>query len=337
MLPTSTFNITACSEFKCRVAAGVAAGRDRYGDSLAWVGVIGDLANMYTELRHKDIEDAVEWETRRPGKRRRADRVAVHRRRRETHLGRCYGADWVEVMTRDIEEVSAFDNRNLFVYIRGTVVRQCHGCPMGSHLSPPKAVICCSPPEAVLINLMTALDLVYIACRFMDDVFLYVAYDLKSEASWRNADSVVQRARGMYPAPLLLECDDGPWPKKYLESDVHMVGGDFLIQQHVYNRDCVCTGQQRKRLIYHQDTDRQLVQQTLMGDFHRARFCSNYPAGLLCSALWRSLDFMLGGHPLKAAAAAAKAVAKNGSLDPEWACIWDMLKELAKLTARCQN
>ena len=116
------------------------------------------LSNMYTELGHEDIERAVMWEARLPGRRRTSDRVAIHRRRREAHLGRGYGAGWLEVRTEDILDVSAFDNRNLFVRVRGKVIRQCHGCPMGSNLSPSKAVICCSPIECDFLRKLRALE-----------------------------------------------------------------------------------------------------------------------------------------------------------------------------------
>ena len=103
-MDTATFNITSCAQFKQRVEAGVREGRARYGRHLAWASVIGDLSNMYTELRHTAIERAVEWESRLPGKKRVADRVAVHRRRREARLERCYGAGWVEVKTAGIRQ-----------------------------------------------------------------------------------------------------------------------------------------------------------------------------------------------------------------------------------------
>ena len=90
-------------------------------------------------------------------------------------------------------------------------------------------------------------------------------------------------------------------------------------------------------MVYHCDTDRHLVQCSLIGDFHRAMFSSNHPLGLLSSVLRRSLDFTLEGHNIQVAASAARAVLMTRIRDPGWSWIHNMLKELAKVSASLRN
>ena len=179
MSTDDTFNMVSTAELVARVDAGMIEGRAKYGDALRWITVIGDLSNMYTELDHSAVETAVSWESRLTGKRRVADRVSVHRRKRESHLGRAYSPDFVEIHTADILAVSAYDNRNMLMNIKGKVARQQHGCPMGSNTSPPKAVITCSPAEAEWNKQRNRLQMIAITCRYMDDVFVCIAYSCR--------------------------------------------------------------------------------------------------------------------------------------------------------------
>ena len=106
-----------------------------------------------------------------------------------------------------VEEVSEFDNNNMFCRIKGCIARQRHGCPMGGYVSPGKAMVTLSQPEGALLQRVNAQHLVVICCRYMDDVALMVAFEDGCVLSEEAATELCDHVRQMYPPPLELKCE----------------------------------------------------------------------------------------------------------------------------------
>jgi hypothetical protein len=118
----------------------------------------------------------------------------------------------------------------MYMWLKGELVRQRHGCPMGSNLSPAKAVITCSPPEAELMKQARLAGATVITARYMDDVALLVAYDRRCEVSEDAATRLVESVREMYPEPLRLEIEPERREHDFLESTFLVQGGQVWVR-----------------------------------------------------------------------------------------------------------
>lgn len=323
-----SFNIMDTAEFANRVSIGILEGRRRFGDQLAWKCMFGDLSNMYTELRHEAIESATKWGLKQSKLCSRINLVAVDKRHRIARKGRAWAAGTAEVDLHTIEEVSNFDNAHMFLWIKGTLVRQCHGCPMGSNLSPPKAMVTCSPPEANFIKELKRHNALAIHARFMDDVGILIAYNSDDALSERLATDLCERVKHMYPAPLVLETVEPIRGRyKFLESIVQIQGGDILV------RHCAPTRQSRPlygtappRLELHPGCEEEVLLSRLVCEWHRAARNSVQKTGLLVSVWERCLTLIHSGHPT---AVLHKSLRIMSNLDrPEkvvWRCATGMI------------
>lgn len=267
-----TFNIVCMSEFGERVRRGLEDGAGRFGDRLKWRAQCGDLANMYTELRHDVISEAVVWGLERFRKRVRADRVTVSRRSREVHAGRAYGPGSVEVPLDLIAEVTAYDIRHMFMWIKDKLARQQHGCPMGSPTSPPEAMITCSLAEAELMSRMVSGELLLVVARYMDDVFMLVGYDGEDTQQEQSAVELSDEVLRIYPRPLVMEATDpvdGSF--KFLESLVRVEGNRISVRH--FNPNCEHPGHSNfapDRLELHQQVSDAVLSGKLLCEWHKA-------------------------------------------------------------------
>lgn len=299
MAPEVTFNITNTAEFPKRVTEAMEAGRRRHGDQLAWSILVGDLSNMYTELEHQSIESAVSWEMTQPGRKRKVDRVAVERRGRRTHTGAGHSEEYITVSSTEIQEVSAYDNANMILWIKGRLVKQSHGCPMGSNLSPAKAVITCAHAEAAFLKDARRRDATIMGCRYMDDLLLLVAYNRNSKASRMQAEELIGMAEHMYPKPLVLERSKpigGEY--EFLETKVTVEGGDVWVRLKSKNEGAVWNNQPFVRLLPHPGSSHR-GRMTLTAALHRCRQNSNYTLGVFLSSVEKVLEFWTAGYSLQ--------------------------------------
>lgn len=155
------------------------AAEARYGEHLRWHCECGDIANMYTELAHASIDAAVTWgltATTPTSRQTRSGVVSVSRYGREVREGIAYSREFVQLTRKQIEQIAAFDNANMFVMIKGKVHRQRHGAPMGSNMAPGKAQLTCAQAEVSRLKERERLGIIAVEGRFMDDVFIAVAY-----------------------------------------------------------------------------------------------------------------------------------------------------------------
>lgn len=335
-LPTHlSFNIMDTADFASRVASGMAEGRRRYGPKLAWKCVFGDLSNMYTELRHTAIESAVHWGMEKSKLCTRLSLIAVDRRTRAARKGRAWAEGTAEIDLSTISEVSSFDNSNMFLYVKGKLVRQCHGCPMGSNLSPPKAMVTCSPPEAEFLKTANRLNALTVNARFMDDVGVFVAFEKGDQFSEELADSLCSRVKLMYPQPLVLELVDPIAGRyKFLESIVEIRDGDILV------RHCAPTSWSRSlygtapgRLELHPECDKEVLFNRLVCEWHRAERNSVQNFGLLTSVWERCLTLIHEGYPTTVL---CNSLGKMCNRDVKGEAVWQCATDVMRMMCRAE-
>jgi hypothetical protein len=324
----ASFNIMRTSDFAMRVQQGVQEGKKQIGEGLAWKCTMGDVSNMYTELDHRAIDAAVIWGLDQNKHGARLKSVAVDRRSRATHKGRAWGLGFSDVALERIAEVSEFDNQFMFVWIKGCLARQVHGCPMGSNLSPPKAMVTCSPPEEEWIQTATRAGLPFICVRYMDDVAVFVGFDESEPRTAERAETLCRKVLTMYPEPLVLEETlplNGRF--KFLESIVKIDGPDILVRHcgHADESGDLFSGAPR-RLELHPSTDPRVLRSRLMCEWHRALGNSAQIGGLVRSVWERCLSLESYCYPRGVVLATVEAMELQGRAGRAWEVVELMLR-----------
>ena len=103
----------------------------------SWLVVTGDLSNMYTMLPHSNCDDGIhnltdnvaDWTSKRH-----RSMVSVYRYESKEHSARFCRGDkglWIDIPFSVLKSACAFDNRCTFAVLKGAVIRQKAGCPMG--------------------------------------------------------------------------------------------------------------------------------------------------------------------------------------------------------------
>jgi hypothetical protein len=220
----------------------------------------------------------------------------------------------------------------MFLWIKGELAQQPwqqrHGCPMGSNLSPAKAMVACSPPEAEFLCRLESTGTLAICARYMDDVGVLIAFDDRDVQSEEQATLRCAEVATMYPAPLVLEPTDLIDGRlKFLESIVQIREGNILV------RHCAPTeqsdalyGAAPTRLELHPGTRADAIMRRLTCEWHRASRNSVQEIGLLASVWERCLLLKHRGIPATVVSGSIKAMGDAGGNRDVWDCLHTMLK-----------
>ena len=147
---------------------------------------VGDVANMYDELDHESVDSAIDWLLDNGP-------TWLHRRARvnsgfsvtpwgSVTEGRSLGENnevYFDLQT--IRNICRLDNKYCLIIDRGEVIEKKLGCPIGGFLSPRKANTILVQREWDIFGLASALDLVMVLVRYMDDVLCAIAYTSEKE------------------------------------------------------------------------------------------------------------------------------------------------------------
>ena len=206
----------------------------------SWLVVTGDLSNMYTMLPHSNCDDGIhnltdnvaDWTSKRH-----RSMVSVYRYESKEHSARFCRGDkglWIDIPFSVLKSACAFDNRCTFAVLKGAVIRQKAGCPMGGFLSPVKAISGCAVVEQSLLSSMYSEHpgFLHYTCRYMDDVLTAIPYS--GEAELMVAEEWVSKITSGYPDPLVLEVVRDTNSQRYLELMVETMGSRLVCR--LYNR-----------------------------------------------------------------------------------------------------
>ena len=139
-----------------------------------------DISNMYTEMQHTTIMNALVWLIGvTSGSERGRDRVAIRRFKSKqfvTHWGRSYNKfTHTEMTIETLMTIIQYDMNNVYFTLGDVLLRQINGIPMGGFISAPEAQLVCIYSE-VQFHKSCGLDSRYISgTRYMDDLTVFIA------------------------------------------------------------------------------------------------------------------------------------------------------------------
>jgi hypothetical protein len=208
--PSSHFNMSRTMDFKSKFMT-IAKRWEKAGHNVHFRS--GDVKNMYTELPHDEIMNAVDWLLSLTLPKGRFKTVSVMKRGRR---GVRYGANnspstMHSLDSETIRRVVEFDLQNCLFSIGKINLRQVIGIPMGSPLSPVLAVLLCAFYESNFLQQLSREQRKSIAgFRYVDDVFLASKGDI--QPLWEDLqlncyhENLVLEETGASPQADFLEC-----------------------------------------------------------------------------------------------------------------------------------
>ena len=204
----------------------------------------------------------------------------------------------MDIPTEVLKQICDFDNKNTYAVLKGKVMRQTAGCPMGGFLSPFKAIAGCCISEYQIIKAQREkdCDLIQFTARYMDDVLTVVPYE--SNAELDAAKEWMESIRAGYPKPLVLEVNELGDQQRFLELMIETVGSEITCR--LFNRvtDALLQGKSHhQRLpVYGDNSVKRVLLSTTFGAFARIKQGSS-SLGLACSAC-RELrtEMVASGH-----------------------------------------
>jgi hypothetical protein len=202
--------------------------------------MIGDIKNMYTELPHKEIMEAVEWLIERvEGKVRGCKWLRVEKKGRG---GGAFGRGekkkgYVELKMKDIIKVVMFDLNNCYIRLGRVIVKQGWGIPMGSPLSPILAIVICVKYETVFKETLGVDNRLKIK-RYMDDVWLIGRYKKGSKTEEKEIDKAIIDFRTFgYHERMKIETEGVQEKVEFLECTIERRKGKWECEYRVKNEE----------------------------------------------------------------------------------------------------
>jgi hypothetical protein len=147
------------------------------------MAVAGDIKQMYTELPHDFILEAVDWLCDTFFKQTRRQHVSAPRfARTGAHGGRdTNDATMVTFSLKELREIIEFDLKNAIFTVGDIMLQQTIGIPMGSPISPILAVVMCAYSEHKHTMERKQLNKPIVrGLRYVDDAIMFAGYNPSS-------------------------------------------------------------------------------------------------------------------------------------------------------------
>eukprot|EP00026_Physarum_polycephalum_P003471 Phypoly_transcript_03483.p1 GENE.Phypoly_transcript_03483~~Phypoly_transcript_03483.p1 ORF type:complete len:357 (-),score=31.02 Phypoly_transcript_03483:258-1328(-) len=204
------------------------------------VMMVGDIKNMYTELPHREIMEAIEWLIERvKGKIRGCKWLRVEKKGRG---GGGFGRGekkkgFVEMKIEDIIKVVMFDLNNCYIRLGKVIVKQGWGIPMGSPLSPILAIVICVKYEVVFLGTLGVDNRLKVK-RYMDDVWMIGRYARGCKEEREEISKVVRDFRMFcYHERMEIETEGTQERVDFLECTIERREGKWECEYRVKNEE----------------------------------------------------------------------------------------------------
>ena len=240
---------------------------------------LGDVKNMFTELPHDVIMEALDWLLGLCAEKG-VDRVYIGPTKTgEVKSGKKpRGTGWHEMFLTTLREIVKFDLENCLYVVGTEVLRQKKGVPMGSPLSPPLAILICIFYEAEALEARGPQEgMERLGVRWVDDLLmLFGSHEDMGEVAedWGFFMTA-------YHEDMELEEEHHEGSFKFLDAWVSVLPGG-VIQSKLFNKNRGSVLQNGGQQFYRLPHARSCVSRTvrmacITGMLHRAKTYSSGP------------------------------------------------------------
>jgi hypothetical protein len=188
-----------------------------------------DVKNMYTELQHEDIDDALYHFLQLVRHRLKSTRFHIHKTRKKNHVfvGKNPGTrSYWSISFEVLHKVVMWELAHTYFWAGDCLLRQRIGLSMGGCCSPALAQILCIWGEHKMLSTLGADRRYIFGVRFMDDVSLAVA-----QGKFHLVLKVLQEC---YPNSCILEGDLFPANAiRMLESEIYVARNGKVVCKHI--------------------------------------------------------------------------------------------------------
>ncbi|GBG82231.1 hypothetical protein CBR_g34515 [Chara braunii] len=174
-----------------------------------------DIKDMFSKLPHEAIIEAVEWLVERYEERG-LSRVRVKTKGKGATFGKAGGkVGWVTMSFSIILKFVRYDLANTFLKAATKILQQREGIPMGKSSSAALACVLCAHCEYSFLNALGADRKLVHGCRLIDDVSVFISFQIDESESLAKAMQVMKEFEKCYDERLTLKRTDeaaGTWP-----------------------------------------------------------------------------------------------------------------------------
>ena len=268
-------NLEKCTDLKERLERFQSIATAKYGDDARFVYMMGDIKNMYTELRHDVILKALNWAitTFKSQHRRRSILSGPRFGRKGIYIGRTTLSDEIQISLEEIKKVVKFDlDHPIFELGKDTILKQKIGIPMGSPLSAALAPLVCIYFEHLFFDSRTEYTSIAdleTGIRYMDDQIAIAAYKRDDVHSLEEATDFVERLAECYDEKMIMENEASNFTIacplaidrtievsetsnfKFLEATIFVDRHKIYLKHYNKNRDTLVSEKKQKYFRYH--------------------------------------------------------------------------------------
>ena len=287
----------------------------------------GDIKNLFTELEHEEITKAVIWtlKTVQSLKNCRGRKFVTLnlKNKGDSRIGPSYDGDFtITISFEKIFDICKFDMENAYFYIHTYILKQIHGIPQGSPLSPALAQCLLIYYEAQFLSSIYD-NTYFFGLRYFDDLRL-LAFSY-SHSQLQRASHTISKFISALPDSLVLEpecCDKGFY---FLECLIAFDPPKFMIIYLSKNYEFYKTHHKLKfhalQSYYSYHADRDLIAlNNLKSKFTAMIFYCNSNQAIFTSVLSWFQDFYVAKYPLPIIKQAFRHFYRK-TFSPVWLCL----------------
>jgi hypothetical protein len=195
-----------------------------------------DGKNMYTELPHDKIIEALTWliDQAKLTKYGRHNRIHLQKEGRNGVTFQRSGGSF-SITFQQLITFAKFDLDNVFFTLGSTTLRQIIGIPMGSPLSHALAIIICAYSEHKFLTSISSYKY-FTAVRYMDDLHSCIIITPNTEEQNRKCTDIIKTMESIYSDTLVLE-KTGEGSTDFLESTITYTDTTLSVRYFSKNRE----------------------------------------------------------------------------------------------------
>jgi hypothetical protein len=290
------------------------------------IGVSFDIKNMYTELRHCDILNALWWLLQESRKQFKYQSVIVQKKGRQ---GVCFGKNsdtsvFVTVKIKKLFNLAKFELENMFFKVGCDVImKQTVGLAMGGFQSPSLAMILAAVSEHRWLTSLGSDSHFIRGARYIDDALVV----FKNGTHFCHLESLLSQC---YPKGLDLECTGYGTRFQILEATVCLNPEIGCYHFNKNTEGILITGTQnyRRFIPWSSQHPRRILFNVVLGLLHRVWMNTSYPniRELFIQLLSYRLELQGLGYPARIFKNAAKRMLECDKVRTDrYAPLWRQL------------